>query len=107
MERKDAREEWYELMEIDGTTVIFTNMRIDRSTIPDGLYLYEVRDSDDLDGSFAEIKWSVCVNHWGSIITKEEFPLTDFGSYFPEDCNYLGQGISLEEYIDMDTQQIK
>ena len=41
MERRDAREEYYELMEIDGRIVIFTNMRIDRSTIPDELYLYE------------------------------------------------------------------
>ena len=102
MERKDARKELYELMEIDGTPVIFTNMRIDRSTIPDELYLYEVRDSDDLDGSFAEIKWSVCVNHWGSIITKEQFPLTEWGSYYPEECRYLGYDISLEEYINMD-----
>ena len=101
MERRDAREEYYELMEIDGRVVIFTNMRIDRSTIPDELYLYEVRDSDDLDGSFAEVKWSVCVNHWGSVITKEEFQLTEWGSYYPEECKYLGYDISLKEYISM------
>ena len=44
MERKDARKELYELMEIDGRAVIFTNMRIDRSTVPEELCLYEVRD---------------------------------------------------------------
>ena len=47
MERRDARKEYYELMEIDGRVVIFTNMRIDESTVPEGLYLYEVRDSDE------------------------------------------------------------
>lgn len=47
------------LAEIDGKPVLFTNMRLDRDTVPEGLFCYDVRDSDDLDGSFAEIKRSV------------------------------------------------
>lgn len=91
MIKENAREEDYELMEIDDHVVIFTNMRIDRSTVPEGLYLYEIRDSDNLDGSFAEIKPAIYVNHWGSIISKEKFPLDDHGSYFPND--YMNKSV--------------
>ncbi len=42
----NAAEESFELMELFGKTVLFTNMRVDRSTVPDGLYVYEVRDED-------------------------------------------------------------
>ena len=49
-----AAREQYELCELDGKPVAFTNMRLDRQTIPDGLYCYDIRDSDNLDGSCAE-----------------------------------------------------
>ena len=66
----DATKEKYELMEIDGRPVLFTNLRLDRETVPEGLFCYDVRDSDDLDGSFAEIAPFVRVNHWGTILCR-------------------------------------
>ena len=69
----DATKEGYMLAEIDGKPVLFTNMRLDRDTVPEGLFCYDVRDSDDLDGSFAEIKRSVMVNHWGTILCRGRF----------------------------------
>ena len=58
----DAAKEEYELVEIDGHPVLFTNMRLDRDTVPEGIYCYDVRDSDELDGSMAEIRSYVLVN---------------------------------------------
>ena len=52
----DAAKEGYELTEIDGRPVLFTNMRLNRDTVPAGIFCYDVRDSDALDGSMAEIK---------------------------------------------------
>ena len=43
----DATKEGYMLAEIDGKPVLFTNMRLDRDTVPEGLFCYDVRDSDD------------------------------------------------------------
>ena len=42
----NAQEESFKLMELFGKTVLFTNMRVDRSTVPEDLYVYELRDED-------------------------------------------------------------
>lgn len=94
----DATREGYMLAEIDNRLVLFTNMRLDRDTVPDGLFCYDVRDSDSLDGSFAQIKPFVMVNHWGTILSREPFPLDERGSYYPEDWGYLGGDMSLTEF---------
>ena len=81
----DAAKEGYELTEIDGRPVLFTNMRLNRDTVPAGIFCYDVRDSDALDGSMAEIKAVVVVNHWGTILCKDPFPVDEYGSYYPKD----------------------
>lgn len=102
----DATKEGYELTDIDGKAVLFTNMRLDRDTVPEGLFCYDVRDSDDLDGSMAEIKPVVIVNHWGTILCKEAFPLDKFGSYYPKDWGYLGESLSLAEFQEASPEQL-
>ena len=85
---------------------LFTNLRIDREGIPENLFCYDVRDSDCLDGSFAQIKEYVLVNHWGTIITKEPFPLDASGAYYPkEEENYWGHGLSLSEYLALNLEE--
>ena len=46
----DARNEDFELAEIDNVVVIFTNARIDRDTVPFDLYCYDVRESEGFSG---------------------------------------------------------
>ena len=94
----NAADELYELCELDGKPVAFTNMRLDRQTVPDGLFCYDIRDSDRLDGSCAEVKTHVLVNHWGTILCKSPFHLDEHGSYYPEnDMNYIGAMLSLKD----------
>lgn len=94
--------EGYELCELDGKPVAFTNMRLDRQTVPDELCCYDIRDSDNLDGSCAEVKAHVMVNHWGTILCKSPFPLDEYGSYYPqEDMDYKGISISLQDFQTM------
>lgn len=98
-----AASEQYELSELDGRLVAFTNIRLDRESVPADLYCYDIRDSDHLDGSCAEVKKFVMVNHWGTILSKSPFPLDEHGSYYPaEDMNYLGVTVSLQEWLDLD-----
>lgn len=94
----DAAKEGYLLAEIDSRLVLFTNMRLDRDTVPEGLFCYDVRDSDHLDGSMAEVKPFVLVNHWGTILSKEPFPMNEYGSYYPEDWGYLDESMNLAEF---------
>ena len=95
----DAREETYELVEVDGIVCAFTNARLDRQTVSDFLYCYDVRDSDLCEGIFAEIRPHVLVNHWGTILCKQPFSLDDDGSYYPrKEENYLNESVTMKEY---------
>ena len=100
----NAAEESFELMELFGQTVLFTNMRVNRSTVPEGLYVYDVRD-EDCTGEICEIKPSVMVNHWGTIICKEPIEMDEvWHSKFVDkgDYWYLGDTAKLDEFINTD-----
>ncbi len=99
-----AQEESFELMELFGKTVLFTNMRVDRSTVPENLYVYELRD-EDCTGDICEIKPFIMVNHWGTIICKEPIELdTKWNCKFVDegDYCYLGDTAKLDEFINTD-----
>lgn len=99
---EDARKERYELIDLDGYICLFTNIRLDRSTIPQSLYCYDVRDSDYCDGAFAEIRPSIMVNYWGTIICKRPLPLDNLRSYYPKSGeNYLPGIYTLADFMEM------
>ncbi|WP_455529755.1 LPD28 domain-containing protein [Ruminococcus sp.] len=101
----NAAEESFELMNMLGQYVLFTNMRVDRDTVPQDLYVYDVRHDDDCTGGICEIKPSVMVNHWGTIICKESIEMDEFWhSKFvdKDDYSYLGDSVKLDEFINTD-----
>lgn len=55
MARFNAMTENFEEVEILGKPALFSSLRIDRSTLPKGLYLYEVRHDDDCQGIACQI----------------------------------------------------
>ena len=55
---------------------LFTPLRINRKTVPEGMFAYDIRHSDDDCGLAATVEPRVAVNHMGTIIVSE--PL-DFG----------------------------
>ncbi len=97
----DAGKENFELCEIDGKPVAFTNARIDRDTVPEGLHCYDIRDSDLCDGTCAEVKnGHVWVNHWGTVLTKTPYEFEDGGYFYPEeDMDFFGCSITAEEML--------
>lgn len=100
----NAQEENFEFMELFGKIVLFTNMRVDRSTVPEDLYVYEMRD-EDCTGEICEIKPFIMINHWGTIICKEPIELdTKWNNKFVDegDYCYLGDTAKLDEYLNMD-----
>lgn len=48
--RVDAWDEWYDLVEVKEQPMLFTCLRVDRTTVPKGYFLYEVREDDDWNG---------------------------------------------------------
>ena len=103
----NAWEETYEEVTVLGKTMLFTNARIDRSTVPKGMYLYEVRHDDEGRGDPCEIARAVMVNHWGTLITNEPIrlkksPVTQnaYREIDPQkDWNYEGGSCDLQEYM--------
>lgn len=68
-------DDWEDLtIELDNGNIIggrFTNMRINRDTIPRNLCAYDLRsDEDDADDWFCQIKDFVLVNHAGTFVTE-------------------------------------
>ena len=106
--RLDAMKEVFEEVTVLGKPMLFTPCRIDRNTVPKGLYMYEVRHDDDCRGDPVQIgKW-VMVNHWGMLIYSSPIRLDShktennaFRDIDPEqDWNYEGVDSTLREYME-------
>ena len=54
----------------------FTNLRVDRETIPEGKYLYEIMGTDSGSIGGGIIKTSVMVNFVGSLISDRPIKMT-------------------------------
>ena len=67
----NARDEKYEYIELFGKPGLFTNSRIDRGTVPEGWYAYDLRGSDYDPGEPVTVEPKVGVNHAGTILTHE------------------------------------
>lgn len=95
----NANEADYERFELLGHDALFTSLRIDRKTLPEGFHAYDLRDSDDCDGTPSEVRKFVMVNHWGTVVTREPIEGADKGIVLNEgDYNYLGESITLDEF---------
>jgi hypothetical protein len=95
-ERETSSRNEYEAAEIFGAPALFTNSRVDRSDVTEGLHAYDIRSGDD--GELSAIEPIAVVNHAGTIITAE--PL-EFGcnGYIPigDGLNFLGETQTLAE----------
>lgn len=100
MARYNAMEETFEEIELFGKPALFTILRVDRSTVPKGLYLYEVRGDDDGGGDPVQIAEKIVVNHYGSIITSKPLILSnDYLDINPEeDWNFIGGHTTIKEF---------
>ncbi len=88
-----------DVCEVNGKEYLFTNLRIKRDTLPDGVVAYDVRDC--CDGEFHQVQKYVMVNHWGTIIGLDPLPLEEDGRYYPQgdDGCFTGGYMSLAEFM--------
>lgn len=89
----NAMEENFEEIVVFGKPALFHDMRLDRSTVPKGLYLYEVRHDDVGGADPVQIARGIMVNHFGTILTKEPIPLDKSGHrdiISEDDWNFAG-----------------
>lgn len=99
MVRLNATKEIFDLIEIAGYTVLFSDLRIDRESVPEGAYAYDIRHCDEGWGEAVEIKEFVLVNHMGTILSNKPIDLGDDGYLILEkDFEYLDERMTLSEY---------
>lgn len=100
--------ERFEEVSCCGKPCLFTNSRLDRDSIPTGLFVYDVRHDDECQGIPCEIASYILVNHWGTILCAEEIPLTDGGCRYLDvsddgdtwyDWNYEENSFTIPEYL--------
>ena len=97
----DARTHDFEEVEIFEKPALFTCLRIDSRTVPNGIYKYEVRHDDDMQGIACQLGRRIVVNHWGTLLTREPIELDKdgFKNLTEEDLNYAtGDCRTLKQY---------
>ncbi len=106
-ESKKCEEEPFDVVEVCDKKVLFSNNRIKREELPDGVYKYELRYGDE--GNFCSLEKSVVVNFGGTILTKEPLDLGEdnYLSFDEEsDPNFLGEEMTLGEYLGQSEEAI-
>lgn len=69
---KEILEMPVEVYLIDGIRAAYIDLRIDRSTLPDGIHAYDVRDTSDDGGCYiGRIEDLVIVNHAGTMLSRK------------------------------------
>lgn len=104
----NAMNEQFEDVTVLGHPMIFTCLRVDRTTVPKGLFMYEVRHDDDQRGDPVQIGEWIMVNHWGTIISNKPIRLEPNASRNnayrdidpEEDWNYEGTTTTIKEYME-------
>ena len=99
----DVKNEEFQHMELFDKPALFTNSRIDRSTVPEGWYCYDFRGSDDDPGELCYIEESVIVNHAGSVLMPEKLELPESGRLDTrEEIGFLDEGdMTLHEFCEV------
>lgn len=100
--RVNAMTEEFEHIKLLGTPVLFTESRVDTSTVPDGWYCYDLRGTDDDPGIPGTLEPLVVVNHAGTILSPEVIPFAKEKDYrdVRGKLNFLGEEFTLTEYCE-------
>lgn len=99
-------EEKLDVIEVLDRRALFSNGRLMPEQIPEGLYAYDLRHSDDGD-RFCAIEPKVGVNHGGTVLMRD---ILDFGEsgYIPLDedtePNFLGDEMTASEFAEEEVQ---
>ena len=101
MKRYSVDELTFEAAELFGERVLFSELRIQRDSVPEGLRLYELRHGDEDDASPCQISRGILVNFYGSILTSRPVQLHAVGclGLRHEDFWYLDNAMTVREYL--------
>lgn len=96
-----------DVIEVLDRKALFSNGRILPEEIPEGLYAYDLRYSDE-KGQFVSIEPKVGVNHGGTVLMRELLDFREQGYLsFTDDTspNFLGYDLTPKEFMETDFTQ--
>ena len=100
-------DEKLDVIEVLGRKALFSNGRILPEEIPEGLYAYDLRYSDE-EGQFISIEPKVGVNHGGTVLMRELLDFREKGYLsFIDDTspNFLGYDLTPREFMETEPSQ--
>lgn len=77
--RRNANDIIYDEVTLLGTPALFTDWRVDRATIPTGMFLYEVRHADSDWDDPCQLAWGILVNFYGTVLTAQPMDISESG----------------------------
>lgn len=98
MKPENAKSVKYQIVEAAGQTALFTDLRIDRDTVPNGYYCYDLRHGDD-EGIAETIENRVKVNYFGTVLCQSPYDFEENSFIALEDgIDFLVDGeVSLKD----------
>lgn len=87
--RLDYKKEKFQKVSVCGIPCDFSEMRIDRSTVPKGRYQYEVADDDESQGDPARVRHDIMVNFFGTLISDVPLLLGCDGVLWLQDGDFV------------------
>ncbi|RGE14255.1 LPD28 domain-containing protein [Desulfotomaculum sp. OF05-3] len=97
-----ANDEKYQEIELFDKSGLFSNGRIVRDNLPEGVYCYDLRGSDYDPGEPVCVEEQVVVNHAGSVLLTEPLELAEDGRLIlteEEGLNFVGGFSTLAQFL--------
>ena len=97
-----ANDEQYQEIELFDKPGLFSNGRIVRDNLPEGVYCYDLRGSDYDPGEPVCVEEQVVVNHAGSVLLTEPLELAEDGRLMlteEEGLNFVGGFSTLAQFL--------
>ena len=97
-----ANDKQYQEIELFEKPGLFSNGRIARDDLPEGVYCYDLRGSDDDPGDPVSVEEKVMVNHAGSVLLIEPLELPETGYLMlteEEGLNFTGGFSTLAQFL--------
>ena len=84
----------YQSMELLGVKGLFTTLRVDQKSLPEGFYKYSLREGED--DFLSSVNKNVWHNHMGDFICKKELDMNG-----QDECDIFGDYSFTEEKVDL------
>ncbi len=89
VKRYDYRKESFTRVSVCGIECEFNDIRIERSSVPEGKYQYEIGGDDDSGDEPVRVSMGVLVNFFGTLISDEALPIGGDGALWLMDGDFV------------------